>query len=391
MQFTTPKNELLDVLQRILGVVPVKTTIPILSNILLELKDDELAVSGTDLEISISSTIKVSGHVDGAVAIPAKVFSDIIRELPDVPINITLEDNNRVRIEAGKGVYRVAGEPHEDFPQINVEESEKEFVISGDKLYRLIDKTIFAISSDELRPALTGVYVEIRSNEVRFVGTDGHRLSKMIVKDFSFEEYERSVVVPSKTLNLLLRSLEGNKMVKVKIGEDHIVFGLDGTLINSKLINSQYPNYERVIPIDNDKRLIVNKDLLHSTLRRSIIFSNTLTHQVRFDITPSTATIIAEDIEFGGEAKEELPVQFDGESMSIGYNAAYLIDVLRHIDTDEVIFELMSSGTAAIIYPTEQKEKENVTMLLMPMRLNEDEEEEEQEEPTEPEDTPNYE
>ena len=390
MQFTTPKNELLDVLQRILGVVPVKTTIPILSNILLELKDDELAVSGTDLEISISSTIKVSGHVDGAVAIPAKVFSDIIRELPDVPINITLEDNNRVRIEAGKGVYRVAGEPHEDFPQINVEESEKEFVISGDKLYRLIDKTIFAISSDELRPALTGVYVEIRSNEVRFVGTDGHRLSKMIVKDFSFEEYERSVVVPSKTLNLLLRSLEGNKMVKVKIGEDHIVFGLDGTLINSKLINSQYPNYERVIPIDNDKRLIVNKDLLHSTLRRSIIFSNTLTHQVRFDITPSTATIIAEDIEFGGEAKEELPVQFDGESMSIGYNAAYLIDVLRHIDTDEVIFELMSSGTAAIIYPTEQKEKENVTMLLMPMRLNEDEEEEEQEEPTEPEDTPNY-
>lgn len=395
MQFTTPKNEIFEVLQRVLGVVPAKTTIPILSNILFELKDDDLTILGTDLEISISSTIRVSGHLDGAVALPARIISEVIREIPDVPINFILEENDWIRIEAGKGVYRVAGQPQGDFPQVTVEKSEKEFDITAENLSRMISKTIFAISSDELRPALTGVYFEIKADEMRFVGTNGHRLARMIMKGFDFGDYERNVIVPSKTLNLLMRSLEEKKIARVQIGEDHIVFGLQNTLINSKLIDSQYPNYERVIPIDNEKRLIVNRDLLHSTLRRSIIFSSSLTHQVRFDISSTAMKITAEDIEFGGEAKEEISVQFDGEPMSIAYNAAYLIDVLRHIDTDEVIFELKHSGSAAVVYPTVQKEKENVTMLLMPMRLSEEEEEEdEQEKPDEdqeePEDIPDY-
>lgn len=379
MQFTTSKNDLMEGLQKVLGVVPAKTTIPILLNILLELKNDELIISGTDLEISISSTIKVAGHTDGSITVPARILSEVIRELPDVPIIFTLDETNWVKIEAGKGVYRVAGQPQSDFPQVIVEKSEKEFSLPAEKLNRLISKTIFSISTEELRPALTGIYIEIKNDELRFVGTDGHRLSRMIIKNFESDEYERSIIVPSKTLNLLLRSLEEQKEVILQIGEDHIVFGLKNTLINSKLIDSQYPNYERVIPLDNDKKMIVNRDLMHSTLRRAIIFSSSLTHQVRFEISPDALLIIAEDIEFGGEAKEEIPVQFDGEPMIVGYNAAYLIDILRHIDTDEAIFELKDSGSAAIVYPTVQKEKENVTMLLMPMRLNEDEDKEEEE------------
>jgi len=391
MQFTTPKTEIFDVLQKVLGVIPAKTTIPILSTILFELKDNDLTISGTDLEISISSTIQVAGHADGAIALPARIISEVIREIPDVPINFTLIDESWVHIEAGKGFYKIAGQSKEEFPQITVEESEKEFNIPSDKLSRLISKTIFAISNDELRPALTGVLVEIKSDEIRFVGTDGHRLARIVYKDFHAEDYERNVIVPSKTLNLLMRSLEGQKIVKFQVGEDHIVFGLSNTFINSKLIDSQYPNYERVIPIDNDKKMIVNKNLMHSTLRRSIIFSNSLTHQVRLEITPMALTIFADDMEIGGEAKEEIPVQFDGELLTIGYNAAYVIDVLRHIDTDEAIFELKNSGSAAIITPTIQKEKENVTMLLMPMRLSEEEDEtEEYEESDEPEDTPEY-
>ena len=389
MQFTTSKSDIFEVIQKVLGVVPAKTTIPILSNLLFELSNDILTISGTDLEISISSKIKVKSVSDGAIAIPARMITDIIRELPDVPLDFLLEENDWIKIQAGRGLYRVAGQPRDDFPKISMEESEKDFNLTISELSRFISKTIFAISSDELRPALTGVYLEILENELRFVGTDGHRLSRVVLTDFKSDDYNRNIIIPSKTLNLLMRSFEEEGQVNIKIGKDHIIFGLNNTIINSKLIDSQYPNYERVIPNDNDKKMVVNKDVLHATLRRSIIFSNSLTHQVRFDIAPSTLTISAEDIEYGGESKEEIPIQFDDENMALGYNAAYLIDVLRHLDTEEVIFELKNSGTAAIIYPTEQKKNENLTMLLMPMRLTSETEEEQEDE--EPEDTPEYE
>jgi DNA polymerase-3 subunit beta len=373
MNFTITKSDFDNALHKVIGVVPQKTTISVLSCILLDLKNDQLSLTGTDLEISVTTLVSVNATDDGSVAVPAKLLSDIVKALPDVPLNIYSESGSKLVIKTEKGEYKISTQPKEDFPKISVEEGSFSFGLSGELISRLTNKTLFAVSNDELRPALTGINMELSSNELRFVATDGHRLSRIIRKDFSSPIKEKSnFIIPTKTLNLLLRNLNEDEDVNIQVGEDHIVFDLKNATIYSKLINGTYPNYERVIPSDNDKKLQVNKDLLVSTLRRVSIFSSSLTHQVRLILTPNQMTIRSEDIEFGAEAKEEIPASFSTDWMQIGYNSTYLVDMLRHIDKDDVVFEMKDSVSAAILYPSEAEDDEDHVMLLMPIRINEE-------------------
>lgn len=373
MNFNISKSVLYDALQKVVGVVPQKTTISILTCILLELDDNELRLTATDLEISVTLSIEVNGSGNGAVAIPARFFVEIVRELPDVPLDIVTQDGDKVIIRTEKGEYKISSQPREDFPKISVEEGELEFDMSAELLARMTTKTMFAVSTDELRPALTGILIELMPEEIRFVGTDGHRLARIASKTEGPEEIRHSLIVPTKALGVMLKNLDSEENVHIKVGEDHIVFTLDSSVIYSKLINGTYPNYERVIPTDNDKKLQVNRELLISTLRRVSIFSSSLTHQVRLILSPAEMTVHSEDIEFGAEARESIPASFNSDFLQIGYNSAYLIDVLRHIDTEDVIFELKDSISAATIYPPEQEENEILTMLLMPIRISEEE------------------
>lgn len=376
MNFTISKADLYEALHKVVGVVPQKTTISILTCILMELKDKKLQLTGTDLEISVTYTLNVDSNDEGVVAVPAKLLVEIVRELPDVPINVKSEGSDKIILRTEKGEYKITTQPREDFPNITVEESEQNFWIDSETLARMTNKTIFAVSSDELRPALTGINVELADSNLLFVGTDGHRLSK--VKRTNFQapaaDQKLKMIVPTKALNLMLRNLENAEKVNVQVGEDHVLFRLQRAVIYSKLINGAYPNYERVLPTDNDKLLRVNRELLISTLRRVSIFSSSLTNQVRMVLTPDEITIYSEDIEFGAEAKESIPAKFSHESMQIGYNSIYLLDVLRHIDSDEVAFELRDSGSAAIIRPDAQNENEELVMLLMPIRISEESE-----------------
>ncbi len=375
MNFTISKSELYEALHKVVGVVPQKTTISILTCILMELKDNQLKLTGTDLEISVTLSLPVDSPDEGAVAIPAKLFVEIVRELPDVPITLISESSDRVVLKTDKGEYKIATQPREDFPNIIVEESEYSFDIGSDQLSRMTNRTMFAVSSDELRPTLTGINVELVDSNLIFVATDGHRLAKVVYKGFQgggLDEHLK-MIVPTKALNLLLRNLEHDDKVNVQIGEDHVVFRLDNAIIYSKLISGTYPNYERVLPPDNDKALTVNRDLLISTLRRVSIFSSSLTNQVRLTLSPDEITIHSEDIEFGAEAKESIPGVFSDEWLQIGYNSAYLMDILRHLDSDEVQFDLKDSGSAAIVHPMDQSDDEEITMLLMPIRISEEE------------------
>ncbi len=375
MNFTISKSEFYEALHKVVGVVPQKTTISILTCILLELKDKKLQLTGTDLEISVTHTLAVDSEDEGAVAVPAKLLVEIVRELPDVPINLISEDSDRIILRTEKGEYKIATQPREDFPNITIEESEHNFWIDPDRLTRLTEKTIFAVSTDELRPALTGINVELVDADLIFVGTDGHRLAKIVYKNFRSGDTDQSLkmIVPTKALNLMLRNLEDAEQINVQVGEDHVIFRLENAVIYSKLINGAYPNYERVLPVDNDKQLRVNRELLMSTLRRVSIFSSSLTNQVRLVINPEEVTIHSEDIEFGAEAKESIPAVFSDEWMQIGYNSTYLLDILRHLDTEEVMFDLKDGGSAAIIHPVEQPDDEDIKMLLMPIRIMEDE------------------
>ncbi len=384
MNFTISKADFNEALHKVIGVVPQKTTIPILSCILIDLQDDRLSLTGTDLEISITTSAKVTSSEGGSVAIPARLLSEIVRELPDVPLTISTESANKVILRTDKGEYKISTQLKEDFPKITIEEGEFAFTLDAEQLARMVDKTAFAVSTDELRPALTGINMEIFSNELRFVATDGHRLCRVISKGFKIDDkFQRNLIVPTKTLNLLVRNLGEMKSVNIQVGEDHIVFMLDNTVIYSKLISGSYPNYERVIPIDNDKKLQINRELLISTLRRVSVFSNSLTHQVRLILTAAEVTVKSEDIEYGAEGKEVIPAVFSADWMQVGYNSSYLLDILRHLDGEEVIFEVKDSTSAAILYPAEQKSNESVVMLIMPIRINE--EATEVSEPTQPE------
>jgi len=372
MKFKVNKKDFHSAIQNIIGVVPLKTTIPILGNILLDLAGDDLTLTGTDLEVSISTRINVQGGEDGAVAIPAKILFEIVRELPDIPVELECDEEYRITLNTEKGFYRLSGESKEDFPKVSQEETQGSFSVAADHFDSMINKTLFAVSTDELRSTLMGVYFNVSETDMRLVATDGHRLVKVIDKTFSSTDFQSDAIIPTKALNLLSRNLDDTKEIQIKLSEDHIIFELDNTTIYSKGIEGQFPNYERVIPVDNDKEVLIDRELLSASVKRVAIFSNSITHQVRFSLSNNLLHVQSEDIEFGGEAKEKIEVDYSGEDMEIGYNANYLLDILRHLDTKEVILKIKDPISAAIMYPSEQRENEDTLMLLMPIRLNED-------------------
>lgn len=370
MKFSVNKTEFFHSLQKVIGVLPAKTTIPVLSNILLSLRENLLSISATDLEISISTNCSVTDAQDGAIAVPGRKFFDIVRELPDLPLTIEVDDRKHLKLTTEKGIYKLIGEDEADFPHIAVEEADTEFYLACEKFNRMIDKTSFAVSSDELRTTLMGVYLQLLSNELRMVATDGHRLAKISDTGFDGVENPVAVIMPTKALQLVAKNFENEERLQIAIGENHITFAAGSTKIFSKLIDGQFPNYERVIPIDNELQMFVNRDLLAAAVRRVSIFASQYTHQIRLNISPSSLLIQAEDVEIGGEAQESIPVDYSGDQLDIGYNANYLLDVLRHLDSEDVMFQLKDSGSAAIISPSEQKSDEYLMMLLMPIRLN---------------------
>ena len=384
MKFVVNKTELFQCLQRIIGVVPVKTTIPVLTNILFELDGQRLRLTGTDLEVSIVTFINVRGEQDGAMAIPAKRLFDIIRELPDLPITLETEKSNRISLATEKGNYKLAGESSEEYPHIASESFVSQISYPTPRFLRMVDKTVFAVSSDELRTTLMGVLMELRPQELRLVATDGHRLAKITDKNYAAPAAESKpdalfvkqetgtlqAIMPTKALQMLTRNSDQSELLEVAVSENHLTFRLGATTIYSKLINGQFPNYERVIPSDNELTMIIERDMLAATVRRAAIFANQITHQIRWSLAPGQLTISAEDVEVGGEAREALAAQYDGKTMDLGYNAQYVQEILRHVDSEEVLIRLKDPGSAAIVEPVQQKEGEHHMMLLMPIRLN---------------------
>ncbi len=378
MKFSVQRSEFFRAIQSIIGVVPQKTATPILSDVLLILENDRLKVYATDLEILMSTEIAVDGVEDGALAVPSKMLSEILRELADVKLEVITEDNYRLRLISDRGVYKISGDASEDFPLMPVSELVEEFDIDSKKLSRMIDKTIFAVSHDELRAALMGVLFQIDSDKFRMVATDGHRLARITNMDFSANVSNKKLIVPTKALNLLLKNVsEETTAIKVSFGENYIVFKFNHTEIISRLVESEYPQYENVIPTDNKRRLQINRELFHRSLKRVSIFSNFMTKQVRLSLKPDKIEVFSQDLDIGGEGMEVLPAEYEGEEMDIGYNAQYLMEIIRHIDTDDVILMLDTPVSAGIVLPSEQLEKEDILLLIMPVRLAETEEVEE--------------
>lgn len=372
MKFSILQDTLWECLQKAVGVVPSRSTTPVLENLLFELDESNLRITGTDLEVWVTAeTQPDSVEFTGSVAIPARVITEMIRSLPNILVHFEVDQTHKVKISTERGFYQISGISKENFPELPSLPSGKKFELDNGKLYRMFTKTIFAVSPDELRPALMGIFVQIFPQEFRMVATDGHRLSKIVDTGFKTEASLVEMIIPPKAIQLALKNLGSEGKTEMVVEEKKMVcFRFNRTTLYTRLVEGQYPDYERVIPKDNTIQLVVNKTELMATVKRVSLFSNTFTHQVRFLLEPNRLTVSSEDLDVGGEAKEELSAQYQAEPMEIGYNAYYIMDILKQIDTEDAIFYLKNATSAALISPAEQMPNESFEMLLMPIKLS---------------------
>jgi len=368
MKFSVSSNELNKGLSAVIGAVPSKATLPILETILFESEDGKLKLTATDLEISIIEYIDADIEEDGAVAIPARRLLETLRQLPKIPVFFEVDERRNINFRTDKGNYKLVGDDADEFPEVPNLDDGTLINTTTQLMNNAIHKTLFAVSSDDLRPAMMGVYFQIGTEESKFVATDGHRLVKYTNKDITADK-DVNFIVPDKALNLIQKTIDGDEC-DLTVTEDHARFKSGGTIVITRLINEQYPNYDSVIPRDNDKFLTISKEQMLSTVKRVAIFSSTTTRQIRLQLSSDKLTIRAEDLDMSSEAKETISCEYSDEEMEIGFNAKYLGDVLSNIDDEEVTFEFSSPNRAGIVKPSEENENEDILMLVMPVMLN---------------------
>jgi DNA polymerase-3 subunit beta len=368
MKFNVSSSDLNEGLSAVIGAVPTKATLPILETILFESEDGRLKLTATDLEISIIEYIDADIEEEGAVAIPAKRLQETLRQLPNIPVFFEVDEDQNVEFKTDKGKYKLVGEEADEFPEIPNMDGGTQLSTDTELLQNAIGKTMFAVSSDDLRPAMMGVFFDIGEEETKFVATDGHRLVKYVNKNFTSDE-PLSFIVPDKALNLISKALDDDT-TDLTISDDHAQFKSGSTIVITRLINEQYPNYESVIPRDNDKSLLIDKNQMLATVRRVSVFSSSTTRQIRLQLKNDKITIRAEDLDMSSEAKETISCEYGFDEMEIGFNAKYLGDVLSNVDGDEAKFEFSTPNRAGIVKPAEEEEGEQMLMLVMPVMLN---------------------
>jgi DNA polymerase III subunit beta len=368
MEFKINSKMLEKHLAKIIPAVPSRTPMPVLENFLFDLKDGLLTVSATDLEIALKSSINVPSDENLKMVVPARLLYDVIRNLGDVQITFKTEPNSKLTLSTETGKYNLSYSSPEDFPEIPVVTKEKEITLNGNDLKKALDQTSFAMSKEDMRPAMTGTLFELSEDGVRFVATDGHRLVKYINKNLKFKKDEQ-YIVPERAISVLAKLL-GETDVKIYISKTHAAFNFGELEFISRLIGEKYPAYNSVIPLENDKILKVKTGDLLSTIKRMMLFSTSNSKQVKFSIKENELEVSAEDIDHGSNAKESVYCEYKGDPMDIGFNTAYVNDILSHINDDEAIFKLHSPTKACIIEPGEVSENEELMLLLMPVRLN---------------------
>ena len=368
MEFKINSKVLEKLLAKIIPAVPTRTPMPILENFLFEIKDGSLAVSATDLEIALRSSLNVAAEKNIKMVIPARLLYEIIRSLDDALVNFSIDEKGKIKINTDKGVYSLSYSPSEDFPEIPSVSKEKELIINGSDLKKALDQTAFAMSKEDMRPAMTGTLLEFAKEGLRFVSTDGHRLVKFINKSFTSDTQEQ-YIIPERAISVLIKSI-GDQDIKIYLSKTYISFIINDLEFISRLIGEKYPAYSSVIPLENENLLTVNRTELLSAIKRMMLFSTSNSKQVKFSISENSLEVSAEDIDHGSDAKESIQCEYKGEPMDIGFNTTYVNDILSHLNGELVTFKLHSPTKAGIIEPVKNEENEDIMMLLMPVRIN---------------------
>lgn len=369
MELVVRKNELLRELQLFQGIVERKNTIPILANVLIEAKGDEVRMLATDLEVALRSKCAASVTKAGSLTLPAKKLYEIVKALPETEVRIE-EDKNGVKVAADRFDSRMQTLPREDFPTLPEAGGGGKASLSRDALKQMVGKTQFAITGEDTRYFLNGALFVLRADAMILVATDGHRLALVSVPrtDDDTVTEEAKVILPKKTLLELGRLLtEGEGDIQYERGENHLFFDVGGRVLISRMIDGQFPAYERVIPKGNDKTIEFERDRLTSAVKRVALLSNERSRAVKFEIDKGKVEVTSSSSEFG-EAREQLAVEYSGPAMAISFNAQYVLDFLNVVDTDVVSLSLKDEVSQAVMKPV-GADGYDYTYVIMPMRI----------------------
>jgi DNA polymerase-3 subunit beta len=370
MKFTTQSSELRKALFRVQGIADKKSTMPILAHVLIEASNaGELRLSATDLEVGLTGTYSAEVKKPGSVAVHARHLYDILKSLPDADVDFEVTDNHWIKITSGKSNFKLVGMTGDDFPNLPSHTETDTFKIPADDLAQMIERTIFCVSSDDNRHNLSGVYCEVRDQKtLRLVATDGHRLA-FTEKNFTNElPFKDGVIVPKKGFQELRRVLQDNDAVEtVELGfTNNSGFLRAGNVtLTTRLIEGQFPDYHQVIPKDSGEEIRISKSKLGQALKRVSLLSQGKSYGVRFQFNDNTLELVAEDPELGN-AHETIEVAYQGEPLTIGFNARYVMEVLSLVSEESICLELTDDLSPGIIQPLEEK---GFLTVIMPMRI----------------------
>ena len=352
-------------LSAVAATIPTRTTLPVLSNILVETAGDRLRVRGTDLDISVSIETPAEIERQGAITMPAKKVADIARELPEASVELEAT-GGRVSLICGKAKFRLNSLPSDEYPSFPEVPFDDGWSMKSGELQSLSAHTTFAASAEESRPILNGVLWQVRGEAMCMVATNGHRLAKMAVKLESAPSGDIDLIVPPKALQQVERLFSAEDELRIGRSESHLGFRTDRIEIYTRLIEGPYPSYEQVLPQDNDKECIVDRAALTSAIKRMSIIASEQTHRVKLSFAPDRLALAVQTPDLG-EAEDEIPIEYKGEPVDIGFNASYMLEVLKYIESDDVLLTMKAPERPATLQPVGTDQ--DYICLVMALRL----------------------
>ena len=368
MRFTISREKLQEGLAAVTPTTPPKTTLPVLANILVETTDRGIRLSGTDLDIAVTTEVAADVEMQGAITIPAKKLSEIAKELSPAPVRMATSGEQRITIDCGRSHFKLLGLPRDEFPNFPTVKFDSSWRIKSGDLQKLIQHTAFAVSNEESRPILNGVLWELRPDNMRMVATNGHRLAKMDVPINSAGAPSSDMIVPPKALDQIRRLFPQDEELEIARGDNHLGFRSPFTAVYTRLIEGPYPNYDQVIPRDNNRIAIADRQSLISALRRMSVIASDQTHRIRLSFNSGLLRFSVQTPDLG-EANDEMPVRYTGDQLDIGFNATYLLEILKFMPTDEVRFTFKAPERAATVEPVRWNDPARYMALVMPLRL----------------------
>lgn len=362
MKLTIERNTLINVLKHITGVVEKRNTIPVLSNILIDAMKERAYFTATDMEIEVSETVSSMVYEAGSITVPAQTLFDVVRKLNNDNVTIETMDNGQVSISSGRSKFKLSTLPVADFPVMSRDECDCIFLINATDFNSMLDYVRFAMSAEETRYYLNGVYLHSSGDVMKCVATDGHRLAISEMEKPEGIDLEKGVIIPRKTVNEIRKILDETKEeIETSIGKSKIIFKIGDIVIQSKLIDGTFPDYERIIPQKNDKLLTVDVASFVSAVDRVATVSNEKTRAIKLELLPRELSISSSAN--GSTAKDTIDATYDGEPIDIGFNARYLLDILSVLNCKDAKMSLGTLETPAVF------EEENALYVIMPMRV----------------------